>query len=90
MTSISTPNGPSRRYSAINSCYKLLLVGDLLCCVIVRLFIAAKYNSLANKIERVRAAAEATMGRDKAVEARDRGDGGVVISGVVEHKVTQL
>jgi hypothetical protein len=56
--------------------------------VVVRLFVLAKYNSLANKIERVRTAAEATIGSVEVVKECNRGDSSVVVGGVIKDEVT--
>lgn len=50
-----------------------LLSIELLSSVVVCLSILAKYNCLADEIERVRAAAEASMSRVKVVYASERG-----------------
>jgi hypothetical protein len=56
--------------------------------VVVRLFVLAKYNSLANKIKRVRTVAEATIGSVKVVKECNRGDSSVVVSSVIKDEVT--
>ena len=75
--------------------FTLLLQVQLLCIkllssVIVSVFVSAKYNSLANKIKRIRATTEASIGSVKVVYAAKRGDRSIVVSGVIEYKVTQL
>jgi hypothetical protein len=48
-------------------CHEGLLISVLIQSVIIRVFILAKYNSLADKIERVGTAAETTRGGIKTV-----------------------
>ena len=56
--------------------------------IVVRLFVLTIYDSLADEIERVRTAAEVTIGSVEVVKARDRGDSSVVVSGVIKDEVT--
>jgi hypothetical protein len=56
--------------------------------VVVRLFVLAKYNSLADEIKHVRTVAEATIGSVKVIKARNCGDSSVVVSSVIKDKVT--
>jgi hypothetical protein len=56
--------------------------------IIVRVAVFALKQCLADKVESVRAAAEATVGSVKAYLLRKRRNCGVVIRGVVEYKVT--
>jgi hypothetical protein len=56
--------------------------------VIIRLFIRAKYNSLANKVKRIQAITEALIGSVKVVYASNYSDYSVVISGVIKYEVT--
>jgi hypothetical protein len=60
----------------------------LFSCVVVRLFILTKYNSLANKIKRVRTTAEVIIGSVEVIKACNRGDSSVVVSSVIKDKVT--
>ena len=73
--------------------FTLLLQVQLLCIkllssVVVSVFVSAKYNSLADKIKRIRATTEALIGSVKVVYAAKRGDCGVVVGGVIEYEVT--
>jgi hypothetical protein len=65
-----------------------LLCIELLSSVVVSVFVFAKYNSLADEIERMRATTEALIGGVKVVYAAKRGDRGVVVGGVIEYEVT--
>jgi hypothetical protein len=70
-------------------CYKPFLVFVLVLCVVVRVLIPAKYDSLADKIKCVRTATETTIGGFKAVYTSEGGDSSVVSSGVVKDKIPQ-
>jgi hypothetical protein len=65
-----------------------LLCVELLSNVVVRLFIRAKYNSLANKVKRIQATTEALIGSVKVVCASNCSDCSVVISGVIKYELT--
>jgi uncharacterized protein involved in cysteine biosynthesis len=65
----------------------LLLSIVLLFSVAVGVFVGAKYNSLADEVERVTTAAEAPVSGLIDVLARERGDRSVVVGSVVEYKV---
>jgi hypothetical protein len=60
----------------------------LFSCVVVRLFILTKYNSLANKIKRVRTTVEVIIGSVKVIKACNRGNSSVIVSSVIKDKVT--
>jgi hypothetical protein len=65
-----------------------LLCSKLLCNVVVQVLIVAKKQSLPNKVNRMRAAAETTVYRIKAaVIARNCCNCGVIIRRVVKDKV---
>jgi hypothetical protein len=67
----------------------LLLKGKHLAnVVVVRVSVYALKQSLINKVKRVRAAAEALVGRVKAYLLPNRSNCAVVVGRVVEHKVT--
>jgi hypothetical protein len=51
----------------------------LRCVVVVRVLVLATNKHLANKVEDIRATAEATIGRDKAIYAGKFSDYSVVI-----------
>jgi hypothetical protein len=73
--------------------FTLLLHTHILCVkllsnVIVRLFIRAKYNSLANKVKRIQATIKALIGSVKVVYASNYSNCSVIISGVIKYKVT--
>jgi hypothetical protein len=65
-----------------------LLYIKLLSSVVVSVFVFAKYNSLANKIKRIRAIIKTLIGSVKVVYAAKRGDRGIIISSVIKYKVT--
>jgi hypothetical protein len=70
-------------------CHERLFVSVLVRRVVVRVFILAKYNSLADKIERVGTATETLIGGFKAVQTGERGDSGVVRGSVIKYEVTE-
>jgi hypothetical protein len=51
----------------------------LRCVVIVRVFVLAANKHLANKVEDIKATAEATIGRDKAIYAGKFSDYSIVV-----------
>jgi hypothetical protein len=56
--------------------------------VIIRLFVSAKYNSLANKVKRIRATIEALIGSVKLIYVSNCVNCSIIVSGVVKYKVT--
>jgi hypothetical protein len=67
----------------------LLLKGKHLAnVVVVRVSVYTPKQSLTNKVKRVRAAAEALVGRVKAYLLSNRSNCAVVVRRVVKHKVT--
>lgn len=60
----------------------------LISAVVVRCFVGAEQYHLAHKVQRMRRAAEATVGFIKAKMAGEAGDRGIVGGGVVKYKVT--
>ena len=66
-------------------CLELLVV-----VVVVRLLIAAKDNCLANKVKRVRAAAEASVSSVEVVRVGERGDCSIVVCSIVEDEVAEF
>jgi hypothetical protein len=67
--------------------YKLTLVSKLARVVIVSISVLTLEEYLADKIKRIRTAADATIGSVKIYLLRNRGDGGVVITYVIKYKV---
>ena len=67
--------------------HKLALVSKLARVVVVSVSVLALEEHLANKVERIKTAANATIGSVKIYLLRNRGDGGVVIACVIKHKV---
>jgi hypothetical protein len=70
--------------------HKLILVSKLACVVVVGISILALKEHLADKVERIRTAAEATIGRVKTYILRYREDSRVVIARVIKHKVANF
>jgi hypothetical protein len=73
--------------------FTLLLQVQLLCIkllssVVVSVFVSAKYNSLADKVKRIRTTTEALISSVKVVYATKRGDRGIVVSSVIKYEVT--
>jgi hypothetical protein len=71
-------------------CHKRFLISVLICCVVVRVLILTKYDSLADKIERIGTAAETAVSCFKAVQTGERGDSSIVRGGVVKYEVAEL
>jgi hypothetical protein len=65
-----------------------LLYIKLLSNVIIRLFIRARYNSLANKVKRIQAITDTLIGSVKVIYVSNYSDYSIVISGVIKYKVT--
>jgi hypothetical protein len=59
----------------------------LVLCVVVRVLIPAKYNSLADKIKCVRTATETTIGGFKAVCTSKGSNSSIISSGVIKDKI---
>jgi hypothetical protein len=67
--------------------HELALVSKLARIVVVSVGVLALEEHLANEVERMRTAADATVGSVKIHLLRNRGDGRVVIACVIKHKV---
>ena len=67
--------------------YKLALVSRLARVIIVSVSVLALEEHLADEVERIRTAADATRGSVKIHLLRNCGDSGVVIACVIKHKV---
>jgi len=68
--------------------HKRLLTSMLFSYIIIRLFVLAKYNSLADEIKRVRTVVEVTIGSVTVIKARNHSDSSIVVSSVIKDKVT--
>jgi hypothetical protein len=62
----------------------------LISVVVIRVRVVAKDQHLTNEVERVRAAAKATMASFKAVELCKLGNGCIVGVRVIEHKIAEV
>jgi hypothetical protein len=69
---------------------ELILISKLACSVFVGISILALEEHLANKIERMKTAAEATIGRIETYFLRYCKDSRVVIACVIKHKVANF
>jgi hypothetical protein len=70
-------------------CYKRLLIVDVFSSVVVRVLVVAKQQSLSDKVNGVRAAAEASLRQVKVPKlARYSRNRSVVVASIVEYKVT--
>jgi hypothetical protein len=70
-------------------CYKRLLIVDVFSSVVVRVLIVAKQQSLSNKVNSVRAAAEASLRWVEVPKlARYSRNRSVVVASIVKYEVT--
>jgi hypothetical protein len=67
--------------------HELALVSKLARVVVVSVGVLALEEHLADEVERIRTAADATIGSVKIHLLRNRGNGGVLIACVIKHKV---
>jgi hypothetical protein len=71
-------------------CYKRFLIFMLICCVVVRVLILTKYNSLADKIERIGTVAETVVNCFKAVQTGEHSDSSIIRGSVIKYEVAEL
>ena len=70
-------------------CYERLLVVDIFGRVVVRVLIITKQQSLPNKVDSVRAAAEASLRRVEVSKlARYSRDRSIVVASIIKYEVT--
>jgi hypothetical protein len=67
--------------------HELALISKLARVVVVSVSVLALEEHLANKVERIRTAADTTIGSVKIYLLRNRGNSRVVIACVIKHKV---
>jgi hypothetical protein len=67
--------------------HKLTLISKLARVVVISISVLALEEHLANKVKRIRTAADATIGSVKIYLLRNCGDSRVVITCVIKHKV---
>ena len=71
-------------------CYKRLLVVNMFSSVVVYVLIIAKQQSLPNKVNSVRAAAEALLRQVEVSKlARYSRDYSIIVASIIKYKVTQ-
>jgi hypothetical protein len=62
----------------------------LICCVVVRVLILTKYNSLADKIECIGTAAETAVSCFKAVQTGEYSNSSIIRGSVIKYEVAEL